>query len=197
MPPHLLGRSPMPKRLCLVLASLLIGLLSSRIAVAAPVDALGHKWWQHAVFYEVYPRSFADTNNDGVGDLPGITQKMAYLHDLGVDALWITPFYPSPNVDFGYDISDYEAIDPMYGTLADFDRMIAEGKKHGVGVLLDLVLNHTSEQHPWFVESRSSKTSAKRDWYVWRDGKGPGQPPSNWTSLFGGSCWRFDEKTGQ
>src|ERR1051326_2894741 len=180
MPPHLLGRSPMSKRLCLVLASLLIGLLSSRVAVAAPVDAFGHKWWQHAVFYEVYPRSFADTNDDGIGDLKGITQKMAYLHDLGVDAIWITPFYPSPNVDFGYDISDYEAIDPMYGTLADFDRMIAEGKKQGVRVLLDLVLNHTSEQHPWFVESRRSKTSAKRDWYVWRAGKGPGQPPHNW-----------------
>jgi alpha-glucosidase len=108
-------------------------------------------WWQHAVFYEIYPRSFADSNNDGIGDLNGITSKMGYLHDLGVDAIWITPCYPSPQVDFGYDVSDYEDIDPMYGTLADFDHMVAAGKKHGVRIILDFVPNHTSDQHPWFL----------------------------------------------
>ena len=124
-----------------------------------PVDAEGHQWWQHAVFYEIYPRSFADSNNDGIGDLNGITSKMDYLHDLGVDAIWITPCYPSPQVDFGYDVSNYEDIDPMYGTLADFDRMVAEGKKHGVRIIMDFVPNHTSDQHPWFLDSKSSRTS--------------------------------------
>jgi alpha-glucosidase len=166
-------------------------------AQTKPVDAEGHQWWQHAVFYEIYPRSFADSNNDGVGDLNGITSKMQYLHDLGVDAIWITPCYPSPQVDFGYDVSNYEDIDPMYGTLADFDHMAAEGKKQGVRIIMDFVLNHTSDRHPWFLDSRSSRTSAHRDWYVWRDGKGPGQPPNNWISLFGGSAWKFDKTTNQ
>jgi len=161
------------------------------------VDAEGHQWWQHAVFYEIYPRSFADSNNDGVGDLNGITSKMGYLHDLGVDAIWITPCYPSPQVDFGYDVSNYEDIDPMYGTLADFDRMVAQGKKDGVRIIMDFVPNHTSDRHPWFLDSKSSRTSAHRDWYIWRDGKGPGQPPNNWISLFGGSGWKFDATTSQ
>jgi hypothetical protein len=124
-----------------------------------PVDAEGHQWWQHAVFYEVYPRSFADSNNDGVGDLNGITSKLGYLHDLGVDAIWITPCYPSPQVDFGYDVSDYENIDPMYGTLADFDRMAAEGKKQNIRIIMDYVINHTSDKHKWFIASKSSKKS--------------------------------------
>ena len=162
-----------------------------------PVDAEGHQWWQHAVFYEVYPRSFADSNNDGVGDLNGITSKLGYLHDLGVDAIWITPCYPSPQVDFGYDVSDYENIDPMYGTLADFDRMAAEGKKHNIRIIMDYVINHTSDKHKWFIASKSSKKSPYRNWYMWRDGKGPNQPPNNWISEFGGSAWKFDPTTGQ
>jgi len=162
-----------------------------------PVDAEGHQWWQHAVFYEVYPRSFADSNNDGVGDLNGITSKLGYLHDLGVDAIWITPCYPSPQVDFGYDVSDYENIDPMYGTLADFDRMAAEGKKQNIRIIMDYVINHTSDKHKWFIASKSSKKSPYRNWYVWRDGKGPNQPPNNWISEFGGSAWKFDPTTGQ
>ena len=166
-------------------------------AQAKPVDAEGHQWWQHAVFYEIYPRSFADSNNDGIGDLNGINSKMSYLHELGVDAIWITPCYPSPQVDFGYDVSNYENIDPMYGTLADFDRMVANGKKHHVRIIMDFVLNHTSDQHPWFLDSKSSRTSAHRDWYIWRDGKAPGQPPNNWISLFGGSAWQFDPTTNQ
>jgi alpha-glucosidase len=162
-----------------------------------PVDAEGHQWWQHAVFYEVYPRSFADSNNDGVGDLKGITSKLGYLHDLGVDAIWITPCYPSPQVDFGYDVSDYENIDPMYGTLADFDHLAAEGKQKNVRIIMDFVINHTSDQHKWFLASKSSKKNPYRNWYVWRDGKGANQPPNNWTSDFGGSAWKFDPTTGQ
>jgi alpha-glucosidase len=162
-----------------------------------PVDAEGHEWWQHAVFYEIYPRSFADSNNDGVGDLNGITSKLGYLRDLGVDAIWISPCYPSPQVDFGYDVSDYENIDPMYGTLADFDRLAAEGKKRNVRIILDYVINHTSDQHKWFLDSESSKTSPYRNWYMWRDGKGTNQPPNNWISEFGGPAWKFDSKTGQ
>src|SRR6195256_5968413 len=158
---------------------------------AAAVDAEGHQWWQHAVFYEVYPRSFADSNNDGIGDLKGIHSKMGYLRGLGVDAIWISPCFPSPQVDFGYDVSDYENIDPMYGTLADFDSMVAEGKKNNVRIILDFVVNHCSDKHPWFTDSKSSKGAAHRDWFIWRDGKGPGQPPNNWTSTFGGSAWKF------
>jgi alpha-glucosidase len=166
-------------------------------AQARPVDAEGHPWWQHAVFYEIYPRSFADSNNDGVGDLNGIAAKLDYLKSLGVNAIWITPCFPSPQVDFGYDVSDYENIDPMYGTLADFDRLASEAKKRGIRIILDFVMNHTSDQHKWFLDSKSSRTSAHRDWYIWRDGKGPGQPPNNWTSTFGGSAWKFDPSTGQ
>jgi alpha-glucosidase len=179
----------------LLLAVSLVALQAS--AQKNPVDAEGHQWWQHAVFYEVYPRSFADSNNDGVGDLNGITSKLEYLHGLGVDAIWITPCYPSPQVDFGYDVSDYENIDPMYGTLADFDRMAAEGKKQNIRIIMDYVINHTSDKHKWFIASKSSKKSPYRNWYVWRDGKGPNQPPNNWISEFGGSAWKFDPTTGQ
>ena len=161
------------------------------------VDAEGHQWWQHAVFYEIYPRSFADSNNDGIGDLNGITSKLDYLKDLGVDAIWISPCFPSPQVDFGYDVSDYENIDPMYGTLADFDALATAAKKRGIHVILDFVLNHTSDQHKWFLDSKSSRTSEHRNWYVWRDGKGSGQPPNNWTSNFGGSAWKFDPGSNQ
>jgi alpha-glucosidase len=161
------------------------------------VDAEGHQWWQHAVFYEIYPRSFADSNNDGVGDLNGIRSKLGYLHELGVDAIWITPCYPSPQVDFGYDVSDYENIDPMYGTLADFDRLAADAKKQNIRIIMDYVINHTSDQHKWFLESKSSKTNPYRNWYVWRDGQGPNRPPNNWLSTFGGSAWKFDPQTNQ
>src|ERR1700733_12802370 len=161
------------------------------------LDAEGHAWWQHAVFYEIYPRSFADSNNDGVGDLKGITSKLDYLKDLGVDAIWITPCFPSPQVDFGYDVSDYENIDPMYGTLADFDELASDARKRNIRIILDFVVNHSSDQHPWFLDSKSSRTSAHRDWYMWHDGKGSGQPPNNWTSEFGGSAWKFDAATNK
>jgi alpha-glucosidase len=160
-------------------------------------DAEGHEWWKHAIFYEIYPRSFADSNNDGVGDLKGIDSHLDYLKDLGVDAIWITPCYPSPQVDFGYDVSDYENIDPMYGTLNDFKHLAHDARKHDIRIIMDFVLNHTSPQHKWFLDSASSRTSAHRDWYIWRDGKGPGLPPNNWISGFGGSAWQFDPKTGQ
>jgi alpha-glucosidase len=160
-------------------------------------DAEGHPWWQHAVFYEVYPRSFADSDNNGIGDLNGIASKLDYLKDLGVDAIWITPFFPSPQVDFGYDVSDYESIDPMYGTMKDFDHLSAEAKKRNVKLILDFVVNHSSDRHKWFQDSKSSKTSEHRDWYIWRDGKGPGEPPNNWVSIFGTAAWKLDPKTGQ
>jgi len=161
------------------------------------IDTEGHQWWQHAVFYEIYPRSFADSNNDGVGDLKGITSKLDYLKDLGVDAVWLSPCFPSPQIDFGYDVSNYEDIDPMYGTLADFDMLSSEAKKRGIHIILDFVVNHTSDQHKWFLDSKSSRTAEHRDWYIWRDGKGPGQPPNNWNSDFGGSAWKFDPTTNQ
>jgi alpha-glucosidase len=184
--------------LALVVACACASLISAGAQTSAnALDAEGHQWWQHAVFYEIYPRSFADSTNDGVGDLKGITSKLDYLKDLGVDAIWISPCFPSPQVDFGYDVSDYENIDPMYGTLADFDTLASEAKKHGIRIILDFVVNHSSDQHPWFVDSKSSRTSKYRDWYIWRDGKGPGQPPNNWTSTFGGSAWKFDPATNQ
>jgi alpha-glucosidase len=179
------------------LFSLVVGLSFSLHSQTQPVDSEGHQWWQHAVFYEIYPRSFMDSNGDGIGDLVGIDSKMDYLKSLGVDAIWLTPCYPSPQVDFGYDVSDYENIDPMYGTLADFDRLENDGKQRGIRIIMDFVMNHSSSEHPWFLDSRSSRTSAKRDWYMWNDGKGPGLPPNNWTSEFGGSAWTFDAKTGQ
>jgi alpha-glucosidase len=189
------------KKMASWISAILVGCLLGTTAAAQTathaVDAESHQWWQHAVFYEIYPRSFADSNNDGIGDLKGITLKLDYLKDLGVDAIWITPCFPSPQVDFGYDVSDYEDIDPMYGTLADFDVLAAEAKKRGIHIILDLVVNHSSDQHKWFLDSKSSRTSAKRDWYIWRDGKDPGQPPNNWVSIFGGPAWKFDPATSQ
>ena len=163
----------------------------------AGVDAAGHEWWQNAVFYEIYPRSFADSNNDGIGDLNGIASKLDYLKELGIDAIWITPCFPSPQVDFGYDVSNYEDIDPMYGNLSDFDQLQSAAQQHGIRIILDFVLNHTSDQHQWFIDSRTSRTSKHRDWYIWRDGKAPTSPPNNWLSIFGGPAWQFDGKTKQ
>jgi alpha-glucosidase len=159
-------------------------------------------WWKNAVIYEIYPRIFQDTNGDGIGDLNGITRHLGYLKDLGVDAIWLTPCYPSPQVDFGYDISDYEAIDPQYGSMADFDRLVAEANKRHIRVIMDMVMNHTSDQHKWFLASRSSRSNPYRDWYMWHDGKGEtatdkGVPPNNWQSYFGHSAWEWDEKTRQ
>jgi len=172
-------------------------LIAAAFAQKAPVDAQGHRWWQHAVFYEIYPRSFADSNNDGIGDLNGITSRLDYLRWLGVDALWLTPMFPSPQVDFGYDVSDYEDVNPEYGTLQDMEGLIAEARKRDIRIILDFVMNHTSDRHPWFLESASSRNNARRDWYIWRDSKKPGRPPNNWTATFGGPAWKFDPRTGQ
>ncbi|MGN6572117.1 MAG: alpha-amylase family glycosyl hydrolase [Pseudolabrys sp.] len=155
------------------------------------------RWWQRGIVYQVYPRSFQDTNGDGVGDLAGIRMRLDYLAGLGVDAVWISPVYPSPMADFGYDVADYCGIDPLFGTLADFDGLVAEAHARGLKVILDFVPNHTSDRHPWFVESRASRDNPKRDWYIWRDGKADGAPPNNWISHFGGPAWAYDAATGQ
>src|ERR1039458_1934235 len=144
---------------------------TATLATKSATAASGLDWWKNAVIYEVYPRSFQDTNGDGIGDLNGITERLDYLQDLGVDAIWLTPVYPSPHVDFGYDISNYRDIDPQYGTLADFDRLVAEAGKRHIRVIMDMVMNHTSHQRPWFLESRASKDNPYRDWYMWHDGK--------------------------
>ncbi len=154
-------------------------------------------WWQRGVIYQVYPRSFQDSNGDGVGDLKGISLRLEHLVDLGIDAIWISPIFPSPMRDFGYDVSDYCAIHPLFGSLADFDALLESAHAHGVKVILDFVPNHTSDEHPWFQESRSSRFHPKRDWYVWRDAKPDGSPPNNWESEFGGRAWTFDDVTGQ
>jgi alpha-glucosidase len=174
------------------MAKLLASFLLCTLAWGADPD-----WWRHAVIYEIYPRSFADTNGDGIGDLNGITEHLDYLKDLGVDAIWITPFYPSPQVDFGYDISDYRAIDPQYGTMEDFDRLMREATKRGLYVINDMVLNHTSDQHPWFKDSQSSRRSRRADWYVWHDPDAKGNPPNNWQSIFGHSAWQWGEQRKQ
>ena len=148
-------------------------------------------WWRDGVIYQIYPRSFADSNGDGLGDLPGITSRLDYLSGLGIDAIWLSPIYPSPDKDFGYDVSNYVDIDPRFGTLADFDRLVTEAHSRGIRVILDLVLNHTSDQHPWFLESRSSRDNSRRDWYIWRD------HPNNWQASFGGRAWQFDPLTAQ
>jgi oligo-1,6-glucosidase len=153
-------------------------------------------WWKSAVVYQIYPRSFADSDGDGVGDLRGIVGRLDYLKALGVDVIWLSPVYRSPQVDNGYDISDYRDIDPMFGTLAEFDTLLAEVHERGMKLVMDVVVNHTSDEHPWFVESRSSRDSAKRDWYVWRDPR-DGAEPNNWGSFFSGSAWALDETTGQ
>src|SRR3954452_20822561 len=154
-------------------------------------------WWQRGVIYQIYPRSFQDTNGDGVGDLNGIASRLDHLAWLGVDALWVSPIYPSPMADFGYDVADYTNIDPLFGTMVDFDRLVAQAHQRGLKVILDFVPNHTSDQHPWFVESRPARDSPKRDWYLWRDPKPDGAPPNNWLSECGGPAWTFDPATGQ
>ncbi len=155
------------------------------------------KWWQKAVFYQIYPRSFADGNGDGVGDFVGMTARLDYLRDLGVDAIWLSPHYPSPFLDCGYDVSDYTGVGPEYGSLDDFKRFLDGAHSRDIRVVLDLVLNHTSDRHPWFIESRSSLDNPKRDWYVWHDPAPGGGPPNNWDSIFGGSAWEPDITTGQ
>jgi alpha-glucosidase len=170
---------------------------------AAPNYATSNPdWWKNAVIYQIYPRSFQDSDADGIGDLRGITARLDYLQYLGVDAIWLSPIYPSPQADFGYDVSNYEDIDPQFGTLSDFDHLIAEANKRHIRVLMDMVMNHTSDEHEWFMEARSSRDNPYRDWYVWRNGKGEtetdrGLPPTNWKSEFGHSAWQWDEKTRQ
>ena len=153
-------------------------------------------WWQEAVFYQIYPRSFADANGDGIGDLDGIAAHLAYLAALGIDAIWLSPINPSPLKDWGYDVSDYCDVHPDLGTLASFDRLIAEAHRRGIRIVLDLVPNHTSDQHRWFLESRSSRANPKRDWYIWHPGR-DGGPPNNWKGTFGGSAWEFDAVRGE
>ena len=156
-------------------------------------------WWKSGVVYQVYPRSFQDSNDDGVGDLPGITRRLEYLADLGVQALWLSPFYRSPMADFGYDVSDYCDVDPLFGTLADFDTLLTRAHELSLAVIVDFVPNHSSDRHPWFVESRSSTDNPKRDWYTWRPPSGRddvGDRPNNWLAVFGGPAWTLDPTTG-
>ena len=155
------------------------------------------RWWRAGVVYQIYPRSFADTDGDGVGDLEGIRRRLDHLTWLGVDAIWLSPVYPSPMADFGYDVADHCEVDPVFGDLATMDRLIAEAHEHGLRVLLDWVPNHTSDRHPWFLDARAARDSPRRDWYVWRDGPAPGVPPNNWRAAFGGRAWTWDEATGQ
>ncbi|HQU67432.1 MAG TPA: alpha-amylase family glycosyl hydrolase [Albidovulum sp.] len=154
-------------------------------------------WWRGGVIYQIYPRSFQDSNGDGIGDLKGITGRLGHVAGLGVDAIWISPFFTSPMKDFGYDVSDYRGVDPMFGTLADFDGLLAEAHRLGLKVMIDLVLSHTSDQHEWFKESRKDKTNPKADWYVWSDAKPDGSPPNNWLSIFGGTAWAWDGRRMQ
>lgn len=156
-----------------------------------------YQWWQKGIIYQIYPRSFQDSNADGIGDLAGIVQRLDYVKSLNVGAIWLSPIYPSPMHDFGYDVADYTGIHPMFGTMEDFDRLLAEIHQRGLKLILDLVPNHTSDEHPWFIESRSSRDNPKRYWYIWRDPAPDGGPPNNWLSFFGGPAWTFDEKTGQ
>ena len=149
-------------------------------------------WWRGAVTYQIYPRSFQDSNGDGIGDLPGITSRLGYVADLGVDAIWLSPIFTSPMADMGYDVSDYKDIDPLFGTLADFDKLLAEAHRLGLKVIVDQVISHSSDKHPWFLESRSSKDNARSDWYVWAEAKPDGTPPTNWLSAFGGPAWEWD-----
>lgn len=166
------------------------------------MDARPDDWWRGAVFYQIYIRSFADSNNDGIGDIAGITRKLDYLNDgtpssLGVDALWLTPVFSSPDHDWGYDISDYRSIHRDFGSMDDFDRLVEECHRRGIKVIIDMVLNHTSIEHPWFQESRSSRDNPRRDWYIWRDGRAPGKPPNRWKAVVEGSAWQYDQVTGQ
>jgi alpha-glucosidase len=154
-------------------------------------------WWRDGVIYQIYPRSFADSNGDGIGDLPGILSRLDYLRDLGIAAVWLSPIYRSPMKDFGYDVSDYYDIAPVFGTLADFDELVRAAHARGIRIVMDMVMNHTSDEHPWFLESRSGQDSPRRDWYIWRDPRPGHKPPNNWQAAFGGSAWEFDERTGQ
>jgi len=163
---------------------------------------ISENWWESAVFYQIYPRSFKDSNNDGIGDLAGVIEKLDHLNDgkgggLGIDAIWFSPFFPSPQADFGYDVSDYCNIDLDYGTLEDFDQLVEESHRRGIKIVLDLVLNHSSDQHKWFQESRKNSTNSKVDWYVWADPKPDGSPPNNWLAVFGGAAWTFEPQRGQ
>jgi alpha-glucosidase len=157
----------------------------------------GAKWWQSGIIYQIYPRSFQDSNHDGVGDLRGIIERLPYLVELGIDAIWLSPIFTSPMADFGYDIADYTNVDPLFGNLADLDHLIKTAHRHNLKLILDLVPNHTSDRHPWFIESKASRNSSKRDWYLWRDPAADGGPPNNWLSEFGGSGWEFDPNTNQ
>src|SRR6478736_145292 len=156
-----------------------------------------HPWWRRGVVYQIYPRSYQDSDDDGVGDLAGIERRLDYIAALGVEAIWLSPIFPSPMADFGYDVSDYCDIEPLFGSLADFDRLLAAAHARGLKLLLDFVPNHSSDKHPWFVASRASRDNPKRDWYIWRDPAPDGGPPNNWISDFGGSAWEWDEGTGQ
>jgi len=154
-------------------------------------------WWRGAALYQVYPRSFQDTDGDGIGDLPGITARLDYLAGLGIDAIWISPFFTSPMKDFGYDVADFRGVDPIFGTLADFDQLVREAHRRGLKVVIDQVLSHSSDQHPWFKESRTSKDNPRSDWYVWADARPDGSPPNNWQSVFGGSAWTWEPRRCQ
>ena len=154
-------------------------------------------WWKGAVIYQIYPRSFRDTNGDGIGDLPGILLGLDHIASLGVDGIWISPFFTSPMADFGYDVADFCGVDPVFGTLEDFDAVVAKAHKLGLKVIIDQVYSHTSDQHAWFAEGRASRTGTKADWYVWADPKAEGSPPNNWQSVFGGPSWEWDARRGQ
>lgn len=160
-------------------------------------DNLNHEWWKRTAIYQIYPRSFKDSNGDGIGDLQGIISKLDYLEWLGIKAIWLSPIYKSPMVDFGYDISDYTDIDPIFGTLQDFDELIKKAHAKGIKVIMDYVMNHSSDEHEWFKESRTSRDNPKSDWYIWRDPKPDGSPPNNWPAITGGSAWSFEERRGQ
>ncbi len=154
-------------------------------------------WWKHGVIYQIYPRSFMDSSGDGIGDLQGIIDRLDYVASLGVDAIWLSPVFPSPMKDFGYDVADYTDIDPLFGDLATFDRLVGAAHARGLKIVMDYVPNHSSDQHPWFIESRSSRDNPKADWYIWRDAKPDGGPPNNWLSFFGGGAWGWDATRGQ
>lgn len=170
---------------------------TKRLAAKKTGEAPAVEWWRGAVIYQVYPRSFKDTNDDGVGDLPGIIERLDYIAGLGVDGVWISPFFTSPMCDFGYDVSDYRSVDPVFGTLADFDRLVEKAHALGLKVIIDQVYSHTSDKHAWFAESRQNRTNPKADWYVWADAKIDGSPPNNWLSVFGGGAWAWDTRRRQ
>jgi alpha-glucosidase len=196
VPPRAISRASLALALIFIPSLLLApALRAQQYPTPSAAARENPNWWKNAVIYEIYPRSFQDSNGDGIGDLNGITRRLDYLKGLGIDAIWLTPIYPSPQIDFGYDISDYTNIDPQYGSLADFDRLTAEAHKRHIGIIMDLVLNHTSDQHPWFKESAGSRNNSKADWYMWHDPKmvnGKPQPPNNWESVFGHSAWQWD-----